>query len=219
MCSPGRKGRADLTSSPPSSHLAAAVSTECPASPDGNRGGGLRSLWHLSRHLTARADDNHAAPPCLPRREYPFPNLSGTVQARVRFLAYHRIKPHVPPLVRAPVNSFEFHRCRRTPQVGRLTLSLGHGTIIGPTASVHRLPRGLPGYLILFDTHAFELQRQCGAGRLPSQSGFLVISKHFTATPRIPPASRALKAPSSRRSAMVEPRHFTARLRAGLRSL
>ncbi len=26
----------------------------------------------------------------------------------VRFLAYRRIKPHAPPLVRAPVNSFEF---------------------------------------------------------------------------------------------------------------
>ena len=47
------------------------------------------------------------------------------IQARVRFLAYHRIKPHVPPLVRAPVNSFEFHRCRRTPQVVYLMLSLG----------------------------------------------------------------------------------------------
>lgn len=52
-------------------------------------------------------------------------NLSLLVQARVRFLAYHRIKPHVPPLVRAPVNSFEFHRCRRTPQVVYLMLSLG----------------------------------------------------------------------------------------------
>ena len=41
--------------------------------------------------------------------ERPSPDASGTVQARVRFLAYHRIKPHVPPLVRAPVNSFEFH--------------------------------------------------------------------------------------------------------------
>ena len=39
-----------------------AVSTEFPALPDGNRRQGLRSLWHLSRHLTARADDNHAAP-------------------------------------------------------------------------------------------------------------------------------------------------------------
>ena len=33
---PGRKGRADLTSSPPSSHLTVAVSPECPASPDGS---------------------------------------------------------------------------------------------------------------------------------------------------------------------------------------
>ena len=126
MCSPGRKGRADLTSSPPSSRLTTAVSTEFPALPDGNRRQGLRSLWHLSRHLTARADDNHAAPPRQPRRASSSRNRSAAVQARVRFLAYHRIKPHVPPLVRAPVNSFEFHRCRRTPQVGCLTLSLGH---------------------------------------------------------------------------------------------
>ena len=125
MCSPGRKGRADLTSSPPSSHLTVAVSTECPALPDGNYGEGLRSLWHLSRHLTARADDNHAAPSQRPRRASLSPNPSSAIQARVRFLAYHRIKPHVPPLVRAPVNSFEFHRCRRTPQVEYLTLSLG----------------------------------------------------------------------------------------------
>ena len=130
MCSPGRKGRADLTSSPPSSHLAMAVSPECPASPDGNQGEGLRSLWHLSRHLTARADDNHAAPSQTPRREFPSPETPSAIQARVRFLAYHRIKPHVPPLVRAPVNSFEFHRCRRTPQVGYLTLSLGHRLFI-----------------------------------------------------------------------------------------
>ena len=129
VCSPGRKGRADLTSSPPSSHLAVAVSAECPASPDGNYGEGLRSLWHLSRHLTARADDNHAAPPPAPRRASTSLYRPLAVQARVRFLAYHRIKPHVPPLVRAPVNSFEFHRCRRTPQVGCLTLSLGHSII------------------------------------------------------------------------------------------
>ena len=42
------------------------------------------------------------------------------VQARVRFLAYHRIKPHAPPLVRAPVNSFEFHPCGHTPQAAHL---------------------------------------------------------------------------------------------------
>ena len=115
-----------MTSSPPSSHLTVAVSAECPPSHAGNYGEGLRSLWHLSRHLTARADDNHAAPPPAPRRASTSLYRSLAVQARVRFLAYHRIKPHVPPLVRAPVNSFEFHRCRRTPQVGCLTLSLSH---------------------------------------------------------------------------------------------
>ncbi len=171
----------------------------------------MRSLWHLSRHLTARADDNHAAPPQAPRRASSSLNRSPAVQARVRFLAYHRIKPHVPPLVRAPVNSFEFHRCRRTPQVGCLTLSLGRLRQT-QTASIHRLPRGLPGYLILFDTHAFELQRQLRYSRLPSQSEFFVISKHFTATRRIPPTSYALKSHSSRCNAQVEPRHFTTRL-------
>ena len=29
-----------------------------------------------------------------------------------------------------------------------------------PTSSIHRLGRGLPGYLILFAPHAFEPQRQ-----------------------------------------------------------
>ncbi len=55
----------------------------------------------------------------------PFLDGPGTIRAQVRFLAYHRIKPHAPPLVRTPVNSFEFHSCERTPQVDHLTLSLG----------------------------------------------------------------------------------------------
>ena len=86
----------------------------------------MRSLWHLSRHLTARADDNHAAPPPAPRRASSSLNRPLAVQARVRFLAYHRIKPHVPPLVRAPVNSFEFHPCGHTPQAAHLPRSLRH---------------------------------------------------------------------------------------------
>ncbi len=32
-----------------------------------------------------------------------------------------RIKPHAPPLVRVPVNSFEFQSCDRTPQADDLT--------------------------------------------------------------------------------------------------
>ena len=63
-------------------------------------------------------------------------------------------------------------------------------------AGTHRLLRGLPGYLILFDTRAFEHERHWRAGRLPSQSEFFVISMHFTATPRIPHASPLLKTAS-----------------------
>ena len=50
------------------------------------------------------------------------------------------------------------------------------------TASNHRLRRGLPGYLILFATHAFVHQRQLVLSKLPSQLVFYVISMHFTAT-------------------------------------
>ena len=50
------------------------------------------------------------------------------------------------------------------------------------TASIHRLRRRLPGYLILFATYAFVHQRQYIVSDLPSQSVFYVISKHFTAT-------------------------------------
>ena len=42
-------------------------------------------------------------------------------QTLVRFLALRRIKPHAPPLVRVPVNSFEFHTCVRTPQADYLS--------------------------------------------------------------------------------------------------
>ena len=38
--------------------------------------------------------------------------------------------------MRAPVNSFEFHRCRRTPQVEYLTLSLYHALLIRSTQLV-----------------------------------------------------------------------------------
>ena len=62
--------------------------------------------------------------------------------------------------------------------------------------SDHRLRRGLPGYLILFDPHAFVPQRQYRLSKLPSQLVFCAISKHFTATRHIPPTSSALKSAS-----------------------
>ena len=90
---------------------------------------------------------------------------------------------------------------------------------ISQTASNHRLLRGLPGYLILFDTHAFVLQRQTYPCTLPSQSVFCVISKHFTATLHIPRTSFTLKNSSFNGSGMVEPHAFTADLKSRLRTL
>jgi hypothetical protein len=74
----------------------------------GNIGQGLRSLRDLTQHLTTRADDSHAPPVNVPRRETVSLRRSQTCQAQVRFFALRRIKPHAPLLVRAPVNSFEF---------------------------------------------------------------------------------------------------------------
>ena len=116
MCSPRHKGHDDLTSSPPSSELSPAVSPESPTLLAGNWQQGLRSLRDLTQHLTTRADDNHAPPVLLPPKG---PHVSMSLsrcQALVRFFALRRIKPHAPLLVRAPVNSFEFQPCGRTPQ-------------------------------------------------------------------------------------------------------
>ncbi len=155
----------------------------------------MRSLRDLTQHLTARADDSHAAPlqvTDLTARST-FISLLPVLQAQVRFFALHRIKPHDPPLVRAPVNSFEFQPCDRTPQVVCLTGYLRHWGQEPPTPSIHRLGRGLPGYLILFATHAFVPQRQLRARWPPSPLVFLLISTHFTATPGILPSSLALQ--------------------------
>jgi hypothetical protein len=122
-----------LTSSPPSSGLSPAVPPECPALPAGNWRRGLRSLRDLTQHLTTRADDSHAAPVRqAPRGEGRSLGRSCPCQGLVRFCALLRIKPHAPPLVRAPVNSFEFQPCGRTPQAVRLPRWLRHRGPGGP---------------------------------------------------------------------------------------
>ena len=72
-------------------------------------------------------------------------------------------------------------------------LTAAQGESIPPTPSIHRLRRGLPGYLILFAPHAFAPQRQLMSSKSPSPLVFLLISTHFTATLGIPLSSPALK--------------------------
>ena len=87
------------------------------------------------------------------------------------------------------------------------------------TASIHRLQRGLPGYLILFAPHAFVHQRQLIVSNMPSLSVFCVISKHFTATLHIPTTSQSFKTDSFKGSCLVELSAFTSDLSARLRTL
>src|SRR5574341_884282 len=88
-----------------------------------------------------------------------------------------------------------------------------------PTPSIHRLGRGLPGYLILFAPHAFAPQRQDRSRWPPSPPVFLPISTHFTATLGIPPSSPGLKTDSISRNSTVEPWAFTRDLSTRLRAL
>ena len=74
-----------------------------------------------------------------------------------------------------------------------------------PTPSIHRLRRGLPGYLILFAPHAFVPQRQLQSRKPPSPLVFLLISTHSTATLGIPLSSTALKSASFGSSTRVKP--------------
>src|SRR6185295_3886534 len=85
--------------------------------------------------------------------------------------------------------------------------------------SVHRLRRGLPGYLIQFTPHAFALECQERPSRLVSPWVFLPISTHFTTTPAIPPTSAALQSSSLRWPLSVKPRAFTPHLHDHLRAL
>ena len=86
----------------------------------------------------------------LSRRKTPITEWSEGCQDLVRFFALLRIKPHAPPLVQVPVNSFEFHSCQRTYSPGGILYCVCDGTeaYTALTPSIHRLRRGLPGYLI-----------------------------------------------------------------------
>jgi hypothetical protein len=75
--------------------------------------------------------------------------------------------------------------------------------------SVHRLGRGLPGYLIPFATHAFVPQRQKCPSKLPSQLVFLVISTDVTPPPQVLFTSDILYFDSIFTTFLVEPKNLS----------
>ena len=85
--------------------------------------------------------------------------------------------------------------------------------------STQSLQYGLPGYLILFATHAFAPQRQYSARQAPSPPVFHLISTHFTAPLGIPPPSQIFKNNGFDCSSQVEPGDFTSDLIIRLRAL
>ena len=97
---------------------------------------------------------------------------------------------------------------RRTYRVGLDTPGVSPGM-----PGSHSLRRGLPGYLILFATHAFASQRQYRSRPSPSPRVFLLISTNFTSTPGIPRSSPVFKPRSLERTSQVKPGDFTFNLR------
>ena len=153
----------------------------------------------LTQHLTTRADDNHAPPVFVSRRK----NLSlrssldvKTWEGSSRCFELNHI---LHCLCGPPSIPLSFSLAAVLPRWITYCVNSGTEGVSPPTPSNHRLRRGLPGYLILFATHAFEPQRQLQPSRPPSPLVFLLISTHFTATLGIPPTSTALKSGSFER--------------------
>ena len=105
------------------------------------------------------------------------------------------------------------------PRWNTYCVNCGTEGVSPPTPSIHRLRRGLPGYLILFAPHAFAPQRQYRASEPPSPLVFLRISTNFTSTLGIPLTSLDLKTRSFKGSSKVEPWDFTSDFPVRLRAL
>ena len=118
-----------------------------------------------------------------------------------------------------PSIPLSFNLAAVLPRRDTYCVGCGTGGVLPPTPSIHRLRRGLPGYLILFAPHAFVPQRQLQSRKPPSPPVFLLISTHFTATLGIPLSSPALKSDSIGCSPQVKPGYFTSNLPNRLRAL
>ncbi len=100
----------------------------------------------------------------------------------VRFFAY-RIKPHAPPLVRAPVNYLSFN-LRRTPYLTRCSEATPRGTT--SVDIVYGVDYCVVFNFLLFPYIAAPERQSFVCGRL-SPPVFLQISPFLTATPEFYP--------------------------------
>ncbi len=130
-------------------------------------------------------------------------------QGLVRFFALIELNHMLHRLCGPPSIPLSFNLAAVLPRRSTYRVSCATKPLMDPTASRHRLRRGLPGYLILFAPHALAPQRQYWSRRPPSPLVSLQISTHFTATPGIPPPSTILKPGSIKCSSQVEPGAFT----------
>ena len=159
---------------------------------------------------------HHLSP--LSRRKGTVKSRSEGCQDLVRFFALLRIKPH-DRLCGSPSIPLSFILANVLPRWNTYCVCGGTEGLCPPTPSIHRLRRGLPGYLILFAPHAFEPERQLLSSKPPSPLVFFLISTHFTATLGIPLTPPALKHSSFQCSPGVKPLPFTSDLLRRLRSL
>ncbi len=112
----------------------------------------------------------------LPKRLRLSPKDNPVFRAQVRFFAWIELKHMLHCLCGPPSIPLSFNLAIVLPRWDTYCVSLGTDPY-GPTPSIHRLRRGLPGYLILFDPHAFVHERQFRARQQPSQPVFFQISK------------------------------------------
>ena len=119
----------------------------------------------------------------------------------------------------SPSISLSFNLAIVLPRWDTYCVNCGTEGVSPPTPSIHRLRRGLPGYLILFAPHTFVPQRQLQSSKSPSPLVFLLISTHSTATLGIPHTPAALQSVSFGSSSGVEPRNYAANLIYHLRTL
>ncbi len=120
----------------------------------------------------------------------------------LRFFALHRIKPHAPPLVRAPSIHLSFNLAAVLP-CGRLNALAPEATPQGHNLQVDIVYGVDYRYLILFAPHAFAPERQSSSGAAFA-TGIPPDLYAFHRYTRILPSTR-LKLASIRCSSQVEP--------------